>query len=139
MRYFKNRTRYSDHLDVLTALISYMAFMSYWSRTPENLAEELALRKDEVQAALETFTGIFWKRKAADGQEYYTLHARYALRPEPKASKPLDSPDIPKLPPEAMTALLDFVAHRAQAEHTGWNTQLLAIAAIIAAVISLLN
>lgn len=50
-------TRYTHHLDVLMALITYLALTHQQSRTPPSLAGDLALEADDVAATFAAFPG----------------------------------------------------------------------------------
>jgi hypothetical protein len=141
---------YNDHLDTLTALITYLGLTSFRSRTPRGLAESLGLDESSVVNTLDGFPGLFRKGSNPSprtGQLTYTLHARYALREGATPEAAEDTGNSPSLPPELLRALLDHVVTRAQAERelrTSASTNRLtligvtvaAIASIIAAVVA---
>jgi hypothetical protein len=131
--------RYDDHLDVLLALVTYMALCAWRSRSPNGLARDLGLDEMSITNALEGFPGLF--RKSANSrptdagpQPSYTLHARYARRrprridpvrevpplTEDRASlsdpEPVQSGIGEELDADTLRALLDFVTEQARAE-----------------------
>jgi hypothetical protein len=135
----KNRRRYDDHLDVLLALVTYMALCAWRSRSPNGLARDLGLDERSITSALENFPGLF--RKSANLhdtnaglQPSYTLHARYARRrsrqtdPVPEVLPGRDNPSSPsdpeptqggigeELDADTLRALLDFVTEQARTE-----------------------
>jgi hypothetical protein len=140
------RIQYSDHLDVLLALIAYFALAKWRSRSPNGLARDLGLAEERIQAALTGFPGLFRVGRepqptAVGDQSTYTLHARYARRrhqlqePGPGAvtenqdaderSRSLSDP-VPQqdgageeLDADMLRALLDFVSQEARAEREG--------------------
>jgi|tagenome__1003787_1003787.scaffolds.fasta_scaffold19862841_2 hypothetical protein len=114
------RAAYDEHLDVLIGLISYLALTPKKSRTPPNLAADLSLDQQEVRAAFENFPGLFRrsKRTSSEGEHFYTLQARFALREADD-----DDPALPSLRADILQALLEFVAQRAQAEQTARQFQ----------------
>ncbi len=136
--------RYSKHLDVLIALVTYLALTSKKSRTAPGLASSLALEENDVRATFEAFPAIFRRSKnpSQDGEPFFTLHARYALRDVDAEDGPL-----PDVRPELLKVLLDFVSQRAAAEaeevrfqyelaHTARNAKVAAVAAVVAAVLA---
>lgn len=139
--------RYSEHLDVMTALVTYLALTARKSRTPRYLAADLSLPEDDVRAVFETFPGLFRESARTDsaGQHFYTLHARYALRADDDADD--DGAELPGVRAEILKVLLDYIAQRAQSEQsranleselagTRRNAQLAATAATAAAVLA---
>ncbi|MCA1705160.1 MAG: hypothetical protein LC808_18645 [Actinobacteria bacterium] len=111
-------SRYADHIDVLTALVTYLALTEKISRTPYYLARDLGLPKAQVANALEAFPGIFRRSRRTgdtpDGpQPYFTLHARYALR---SAQEEEEQATVGELAPDLLRMLLDFVSARARTE-----------------------
>lgn len=130
--------RYSDHLDLLLALITYLALTQWRSRSPNALATELCLPEEQIVSVLDGFPGLFRKNPelhptAVGGQPSYTLHARYARRrpremdsavpPLPKAANELVASSAPdpaqdgtgeELDADSLQMLLDFVSDRAQ-------------------------
>lgn len=80
----KRSEPYSEHLEVLLALITYMGLTGWRSRAPHGLSRDLGLDEAKVAAALARFPGLFRKgdlyETEAGLQHSYTLHAQYALR-----------------------------------------------------------
>ena len=103
---------YSRHLDTLTALVSYLALTPKKSRTAAGLADDLGIGVDDVQAAFDSCPALFRRKKDRSQQVFYTLHARYALRPY---DAPEDT-ELPQVRPDLLAVLLDFVAQRARDE-----------------------
>jgi hypothetical protein len=140
--------RYSDHLDTLLALITYLALTQWRSRTPNALAMELFLPEDQITSVLNGFPGIFRKNPelhptAVGGQPSYTLYGRYARRrprdmdsavlPLPKAADDLIASSAPdpaqdgtgeELDADSLRMLLDFVSDRARAEQESTQSRL---------------
>jgi hypothetical protein len=109
-----SKKSYSDHLEVLTALVTYLALTDSKSRTAEPLAANLFLPRDEVQEVLDAFPGIF--RRGVDrknGKIYYTVHARYALRRYPGGD---EGAGLPTLRADILKVLLDLITGNARAE-----------------------
>jgi hypothetical protein len=134
--------RYSESLDILTALVTYLALTNRKSRTAPGLATDLSLPQAGVEAACAQFPGIFRRsaRLSPDGLPYYTLHARYAMR---TASD--DESDLPELHGDLLRVVLEFLVARAQAEQaeahfalslksTERNARVAAMAALLSAV-----
>lgn len=133
-----DRVRYSDHLDNLHALITYLALTRWRSRSPNGLARDLNLEESAITRTLDIFPGLFRKSSAlhetdVGNQHSYTLHARYARRcprgddPPLQASEhagqasrsdPAPSQDGSGEELDAVTLrmLLDFVSEQARAE-----------------------
>ena len=143
--------RYSEHREVLTALVSYLALTQQKSRTPTGLANDLGFGTDEVQAALHGFPGLFRrsrnpsKRSDRAGEHFYTLHVRFATR-KVEAERE-DASDEPPLASGYLEALLNIISSRAghELEHareemrgrlTLVGAWIAAAAAIVAAIIS---
>jgi hypothetical protein len=131
--------RYSEHLDTLLALITYLALTRWRSRSPNGLARDLGLDEATVTAALDSFPGLFRKsadvyETAAGTQHSYTLHARYARRRpsgvDPVAEVSAGTKNLAalrdpgssqdgtgeELDADTLRMLLDFVSERARAE-----------------------
>lgn len=141
---------YSKHLDVLTALITYLALTDKKSRTPRPLAADLSLPADAVEEVLNTFPGIFRKSQNTDanGNHFYTVHARYATRTSDERN-PQDA-DLPAIRPELLRVLLEFAVGNARSEQAKnhldaqldaarRNANTAAIVAGVAACISLIG
>lgn len=139
-----NPKRYADHIDVLTALVTYLALTEKISRTPFFLSRDLGLPQSQVAETLAGFPGIFRRSRRTgetpDGQQpYFTLHARYALR---KADEEEDQSAEAKLAPDLLRMLLDFVSARARTEEEGvrqGRTQLLTLATAVLAFVAALT
>jgi hypothetical protein len=158
--------RYSDHLDMLLALISYLALTQWRSRSPNALAADLFLPEEQIFSVLDGFPGIFRKNPelhptAVGGQPSYTLHARYARR----RPREIDSAAAPALPTAAneliassapdpaqdgtgeeldadfLRMLLDFVSDQARAERESTQSRLaqrwLLLGVVVAAAASI--
>ncbi len=117
--------KYSEHLDVLLALISHLGLVDKKSRTPPVLAKYLGFPEEEIRNTLSTFHGIFRKapKPSKSGQPFYTLQIRYALRE--KEYKDWNKPDYnPGDSEESGNAidvshiidLMNFVSERAKQE-----------------------
>lgn len=136
---------YTGHLDTVLALTTYLALTPKKSRTAGNLADDLSLPRDDVRSAFEAFPSLFRKsiRPSPNGEPYYTLTARYALR----GSEDDNGPD-PELHVDILKILLDLVSQRVEAEtaqiqsrrnlrQARINSGIAAVAALIAAVASI--
>ena len=148
------KTRYSDNLDTLVALVTNLAMTKHKARTPSKLAKRLSLDEGEVLLVLESFRGLFRKsrrKKSASGEHYYVLQLRYARRWIEEEAEDEDDPD-PREPlePEYLAILLDFITKQADHEQAHKRQRssnvyvmvgawIAAVAAIIAAVLSLAN
>jgi hypothetical protein len=95
---------YTEYLDILTALITQLAVNPRWSRTLKWLADDLSLPESEVHETLDSFSSLF-----RENRDYYSLHARAALRDEDEA---------PELRADILKVLLEYVLNRAAAEVT---------------------
>jgi hypothetical protein len=103
---------YSQHVDTLTALVTYLALTPEKSRTVGGLARDLGIPPAEVQEAFDACPAVFRKKQNSDGTWFYTLHARYALRPYDAA----EDTELPPVRPEVLAVLLEFVTQRARDE-----------------------
>jgi hypothetical protein len=112
-----SRPRYSDHLDVLVALTTYLALTPWASRTVPGLARDLSLPPEDVRAAVEGFPGVFRRSRnlSAEGEPYFTLHARYALR---KADTANEAQVLVELRSDLLSTVLAFIAQQASHEST---------------------
>ncbi|WP_406270832.1 hypothetical protein OHT93_19585 [Streptomyces sp. NBC_00191] len=158
-------SRYDKQLDILIALITYMALTRWRSRSPNGLAKDLGLSEEAVTRTLDEFPGIF--RKSANfyptdagPQNSYTLHARFARRrprgvdaasqqpPNTQNLALLSDPEPTQdgtgeeLDADTLRALLDFVTGRAEAEravhlHSASQKYIL-LGAVAASLVSLL-
>lgn len=138
--------RYTRNVEYLVSAVLYMgAYRKYWGRTASNLAEELSLDRDKIQAMFVAFPSLFRKgRKARNGEHNYSLQARYALRTKedpPDEPDPESAPSIRPLTVEEQKMLLDYVLKAAEAERverraaiTNWISVGAAVAAAIAAI-----
>ena len=154
---------YSNHLDNLLALITYLALARWRSRSPNGLSRDLGIDESAITATLDGFPGLFRKSQevfttAAGPQNSYTLHARYAQRRprgfDPVAKVPAGTKNLAALPdPESsqdghgeelnadtLRTLLDFVIERARAEretyHQARSQLFLIVGVFVAAVAS---
>ncbi len=117
----KTETPYSDNLDVLVALVTYLAMTDYKSNTPPYLANNLSLDVNKVRNTLQTFDGLFRESKepADNGEKYFTLHLRYALRWTQEAEKEVDTLSAKEpLGKEYLDTLLNFIARMVEQEQT---------------------
>lgn len=137
--------RYSDHLDMLLALISYLALTQWRSRSPNALATELCLPEEQIVSVLDGFPGLFRKNPephptAVGEQPSYTLYARYARRRlreidaagsrVPRANELVSAPEPAQdgageeLDADFLQMLLDFVSDQARAERESTQSRL---------------
>jgi hypothetical protein len=109
------KPRYSDHLDVLVALATYLALTPKTSRTIPWLAKDLSLPEAAVRTALEGFPGIFRRsrRPSSVGEHFYTLHARFALRSTDADS---ETQALVELRSDLLSTVLQFVTQQAAQE-----------------------
>jgi hypothetical protein len=148
-----SQNKYEKNLDILMALISYLALASWRSRTPDALFRDLGLPKGDIASTLHDFPGLFRKSKVPfrNGEYPYTLHARYAKRrADPDETDRESNQYVPgeELDAETLRALLDFVTQQARAEQESYQQRIsrrmlligvfvAAVASIAAAIISL--
>lgn len=157
--------RYTKHLDTLLALVANLALTTgprlNRGRTISGLTNDLGLIKPdmaatrtEIQSTLDEFPGLFRKTMVSTsgrGENFYMLHLRRALAPDPNQDPPALSFDVVKM-------LLEFVSQRAEAEAderqfhenltttqdqfeknvkiTARNSNIAVVAAIIAAILA---
>lgn len=133
--------RYKDNIDYLVASIIYLGTHKfYWARSPKNLASELSVDEQKLQAVFESFPGLFRKskRSAGNGQHYYALQARYAQREGGDTADPEEVSYIAPLDTAKLKMLTDFVLQSAEAERTsrraGLTNAISAGAAVLAAI-----
>jgi len=114
----KIQTPYSDNLDVLVALVTYLAMTDFKSNTPSYVAETLALDVKKVRDTLQSFDGLFRESKnpAENGEKYYTLHLRYALRWTQNDESNGESKE--PLRAEYLDTLLNFITRMVEQEQT---------------------
>lgn len=137
----QNDGRYTRYLDVLIALVTYLALTPNKSRTAPNLAIDLSLPLTDVEGTFDQFPGLFRRSKntSAEGLHYYTLHGRYALRTDTDGEVQVE------MRPELLQAMLTFVSQRAEAEasqerfhktlnQAKTNAGIAAVASVLAAV-----
>ena len=108
---------YSENLETLIALVTHLAMTDWSMRSPPNLAKALSIDQFEIERVLESFKGLFRKSSYTSkktGAHFYTLQLRHA-RQWLVDNEDEDS-NGPPLEPEYLTALLNFIAHRAQEE-----------------------
>ncbi|MET8860724.1 hypothetical protein [Streptomyces sp. NPDC004579] len=159
-----DRSRYDEHLDLLIALITYMALTRWRSRSPNGLASDLGLPESDVKRTLDEFPGLFRKSAniyvtAVGGQNSYTLHARFARRRprgvDPAGQQPPNTQNLAllsdpeptqdgsgeELDADTLRALLDFVTGRADAERTAHlhsaSQRYVLLGAVVASLVSL--
>lgn len=116
----KEVNKYSNDLDILIALITYLAFSQYKSMRPSKLAERLALELAPVRKVLDSYKGIFRKSfntQGETGEHYYTLHMRYALRYDEGEHNNGQEEGL-KLSSDQVSILLKFVIDKAAQENT---------------------
>jgi hypothetical protein len=114
----RNNASYAQCLEVLTALVSYLALSDVLFTTIPFVADYLGLKPNAVQNALESFTGFFRKsRHQVDGEHSYALTVRFAL-----AQRKVSGEDMERLEPalraDLLKVLLDTIGQRAQAEQS---------------------
>ena len=151
------RMKYSDHVDILVALVTHLGMTRYKSRLPSKIAKYLDIDEGETVKVLENFKGLFRKSigVSSHGEHYYTLQLRYARRwldQEKDKDQDGEEEEEPREPigAEYLSALLNFIISMVVQEQSS-SRQLLtnritlyasiiaAVAAIIAAIISFIN
>ena len=109
------KPRYADHLDTLIALTTYLALTPKISRTAPGLAADLSLAENDVRSTLNGFPGVFRRSRtpSSEGESYYTLHARYALR---KTESDAEEQNLTALRSDLLSTLLQFASQQAAQE-----------------------
>lgn len=109
------KPRYSDHLDTLIALATYLALTPKISRTSPGPANDLSLPEEDVRTTLNNFPGVFRRSRnlSSEREPFYTLHARYALR---KSESPGAGQDLAELRSDQLSTLLQFASQQAAQE-----------------------
>lgn len=133
---------YSDNLDYLIGAITHLASSErFWARTPSDMARELSMDEARLGATLRRFPGLFRKSstKSKSGENYYSLQARYVLRPKDVDDTVIDHKMIQALPAEQTTQLLNFVLQAAQTEIHISDARRANLVAVSAAVLSSLT
>ena len=133
--------RYRDHIELLTALVTYLALTKRISRSAKGLARDLSLERSEVEAVLDGFPGIFRRSKTMievddDPRFTYTLHSRYALRGTADPDAGDGSSEGPALQAEYLRMTLDLISDRAAGEQTVVRDRNALVVAAIAAVVA---
>ncbi len=139
------KKEYSSHVDTLIALVTNLAATQWKSRTPKILAQELALDHDEVANVLKNFRGLFREsyKTANYGEHYYWLQLRWARKHlEEVESSDEDLGLKDPLPPEQVSALLNFILTMVEQEQTSkrqsvtnWIATGAAVVAALAAIV----
>ncbi|UAA39153.1 hypothetical protein KIH87_01955 [Paraneptunicella aestuarii] len=117
--------KYSDHVDVLLALVTNLAMTDKASLTPRRLAKYLNLEEQEVCTVLDGFPGLFRKSRVKEknppegkvAQHFYTLQIRYSRRylelngddDDPNPQEPLSA--------ELFNSLVRFISEQVNLEH----------------------
>jgi hypothetical protein len=114
----KDQTPYSDNLDILNALITYLAMTDNKSNTPSFIAKSLGLDVSKVKNTLQEFDGLFREstHSSEEGEKYYTLQLRYSrrwIRGSNSENKPTEA-----LSAEYLDILLNFVTRMVEQEQT---------------------
>lgn len=115
-----NKPSYSEHIDTIIALTSFLSMTSKKSLTLARLSNALSLDINEVSYVLKNFKSLFRKSKnlTADTKEhYYTLHLRYGLRDQ--SCRDDEDEDIAREPlnQENLSSLLAFISKQAENEN----------------------
>ncbi len=121
------KLKYSDHLDMLVALVTHLSATRFKSRTPNRLANSLGLDQGEVTRVLTGFRGLFRESRTTDsktGEKFYTLHLRYALRSQDAGDEGSEDVSREPLPGDQLTALIDFIRHTSAQERLASTTAL---------------
>jgi len=92
----------------------------------------------ELQSVLEGFPGLFRKSRstASNGQRYFSLQARYALRGGGDTSEPEKVSYIEPLATDRMELLIEFVLQMAEHEKTDARNFATNWIAVVASVLS---
>lgn len=106
---------YSESLEVLMAVVTYLAMNEFPMRQPKKIADDTSIDIHAVEYVLKNFKGLFREsRKVSNdhGAHFYSLQLRYALNvvddDNKKTKPPLDKGDL--------SALLEFISRRASEE-----------------------
>lgn len=132
---------YSSNIDYLVSSILYLGSHTYyWARTPSGMSSELTLDELRLQQVFDGFPGLFRKSKtrSKNGQPYYSLQARYALREGGDTSEPDKVSYIKPLETDRMELLINFVLQMAEHEKSDARNSATNWVAVIAAVVSAL-
>ncbi len=130
---------YSKNIDYLVSSILYLGSHTfYWARTPSSMSAELSMDESKLLAVLEGFPGLFRKSRstASNGQPYFSLQARYALREGGDTSEPDKISCIEPLGTDRMELLIEFVLKMAEHEKTDARSFVTNWIAVGAAVLS---
>ncbi len=123
----KTEMQYSDNLDVLVALVTFLAMTNHKSNTPTYLANNLGLDITKTKNTLQIFDGLFResKKPAENGENYFTLHLRYALRWKQKNDNAENDDDEVREPlgAEYLDTLLNFITQMVEQEQTNHRQQ----------------
>lgn len=131
--------KFSEDHDVLVALITHMAVGTEGYRTVSGLQKDLSIDAGTIQAALDSYKGLF--RKSSE-KPLYALHLRFARQPK-------DDGDVLKgtlrqeLTQEDLDSLWTYVGRQADREVNRsvafWSNSVALIVAIIALISSLVG
>ncbi|WP_138510334.1 hypothetical protein [Maricaulis alexandrii] len=124
---------YSSNIDYLLPAIVYLgANQHWWARSSDELANELSLDRQKLEAVFEGFPSLFRRKDRAEGGPVYSLQARYARRlvqdVKPKSG------EIPPLSESELSMLLTFVSTLADNEIRQRQNMVSVVAAIVAAL-----
>lgn len=106
---------YSEHLEVLMAVVTYLAMNEFPMRQPKKIADDTSIDIRAVEYVLRNFKGLFRESRKTStdhGAHFYSLQLRYALNvlddDNKKTKPPLGKHDL--------SALLEFISRRASEE-----------------------
>lgn len=132
--------KYAQNIDYLVSAILYLGTHSwYWARTPTNMAKELSLSPDKLRQVLESFPSVFRKstKPSGNGEHFYSLQARYALREGEDTNEPDEVSYIKPLETGQVEMLLNFVVKMVEYEKSDtrarWSSWIAVGAAIVSA------
>lgn len=131
--------RYSDNIDYLISSILYLSTHKYyWARTPEGMSSELSLDEAQLSRVFNAFPGIFRKsrKSSPNGQPYYSLQARYALRDGGDTQEPNKISYIEPMTTDRIELLINFVLNMAEHEKSDIRNKSSNMIAVIASVLS---
>lgn len=128
----KYEGRYTEHQDMLFALVSYLATTSKLSVSAQAISKNLDLDCNDVQEVLESFKSLFRKSvetfKTSSGEQDYmfTLHLRYGFRSQAKGNVNSEVGKRDPLSADLISALLDFISQQVarEQEHNLTNLKL---------------
>ena len=134
------KPNYSEHYEVLMAVITHLAVNKWALRQPQGIAKDLSIDKESIHRVLKDFKSLFRESsgKSKDHADpFYSLHLRHWRQANS------DNPDLERPPLEAdyLFPLLRFVseksAQQSQQASALWLAGLTSLISLIVASLSL--